>query len=193
MLTLSALTCARAERNLFVPIDLELQAGECVELLGPNGVGKSTLLRTLIGMHGEYSGHFEITEFLYQGHRLGLDELMNPCENLAWFDAMAGAAHSTGEYMAALERVGLGEYAFQACGKLSQGQQRRVAIARWLLSKKSLWLLDEPFTALDKSGLALLNGVLAEHCASGGAVLCATHIELTVARRRSLQLSMASS
>ena len=128
-------------------------AGDCVELVGPNGSGKSTLLRTLAGLHSQYRGDFNRVESVYQGHRFGLDELLSPLENLAWFAGLQGQQLDRHHALEALERLGLLAEAHTACHRLSAGQQRRAGIARWLLAAPSLWLLDEPFTAVSYTHL----------------------------------------
>ena len=185
MLDLRDLVCKRDERALFKPVSLSADEGDCIELLGPNGAGKTTMLRTLAGLHGQYDGTFMCTDFIYQGHRIGLDELMTPLENLAWYGALEGARWRDVQLADALARVGMADLALTPCQRLSQGQQRRVAMARWLLSRAQTWLLDEPYTSLDRAGQDLLNAVLAEHCAQGGVVLAATHVSLQVVELRS--------
>ena len=162
--------------------------GDCVEVLGPNGAGKTTLLRTLAGLHTQYEGDFSCDEFLYQGHRVGLDELLSPLENLQWFAAMVGDVPSEARLHEVLQRVDMAGYAMTECLRLSQGQQRRVGMARWLLHPARLWLLDEPYTSLDRDGQILLNELLAEHCDGGGVVLAATHVPLTVGNPRALDV-----
>ena len=163
-------------------------AGDCVELVGPNGSGKITLLRTLAGLHSQYRGDFNLVESVYQGHRFGLDELLSPLENLAWFAGLQGQQLDRHHALEALERLGLLAEAHTACHRLSAGQQRRAAIARWLLAAPSLWLLDEPFNALDVQSQTLLNELLQEHCKAGGAVVCATHLKLQVEGKVTLGL-----
>lgn len=192
MLSLSEFTVKRDDNVLFEPLTLELGAGDCMEILGPNGIGKSTLLRALCGLHLSVDGQYSYTAFVYQGHRLGLDELMTPLENLSWFAALEGSTFDDTRASQALQRLGIHALAFQPCGHMSQGQQRRVAMARWLLSDKTLWMLDEPFTALDAQAQILLNEIISEHCALGGAVVCATHVLLEVDGKRSVELKNIS-
>jgi heme exporter protein A len=188
VLALSELVCKRDGHALFAPLSVRLGAGDCVELLGANGSGKTTLLRTLAGLYSQYDGSYECSDFIFQGHRMGLDELMTPLENLAWYGTLEGLALSEDELHDALVAVGMIKFALKPCQRLSQGQQRRVAMARWLLSRAQLWLLDEPYTSLDTSGQDLLNEVLGAHCAQGGAVLAATHVPLKVGKSRALQI-----
>jgi len=188
VLNVDQLICKRDERALFEPLSMDVAAGDCVEVLGPNGAGKTTLLRTLAGLHTQYEGSYACADFLYQGHRAGLDELLTARELLQWYGAMSGAVPDDQNIRAALQRVDMAPYALTECARLSQGQQRRVCMARWLLHPARLWLLDEPYTSLDKAGQALLNQLLAEHCAEGGAVLAATHVPLTVGNPRVLEV-----
>ena len=192
MLVFDQLSCKRDERALFVPLSDEIRAGECVALTGPNGAGKTTLLRTLAGIHTQFDGAFSAAEFLYSGHRVALDDLLTPVENLRWYAALNGDALSDAELREALVRVDMLALAMTPCQRFSQGQLRRVGMARWLLSKARLWLLDEPLTSLDRAGQALLNEIIAAHIDAGGAVFCATHAPLTVTSREiSLQASGA--
>ena len=188
LLQLKDLSCQRDDRVLFEPVNLTVAPGDCVELLGPNGAGKSTLLRTLAGLHGQYTGAFWCDNFLFQGHRVALDELLTPIENLRWFGAINRHQFTHEQMREVLAKVDMLAMALTPCQKLSQGQQRRVSMARWLLDSAKLWLLDEPYTSLDKSGQQLLNTLLAAHCDAGGVVLAATHNPLTVGHPRALQI-----
>lgn len=188
MLTLNALCCERDSRGLFSPLTLAVQAGQYVELLGANGSGKSTLLRTLAGLHSQYVGTFIADSALFQGHRLGLDGLLSPVENLAWFAGLEGSEQTLEKLLDTLQRTGVVSRAFDPCSTLSAGQQRRVAMARWVLSPRRLWLLDEPLTALDIDAQGLMRDIIQEHCAGGGAVVCATHSALDVTGKTTLTL-----
>lgn len=152
-----------------------------MEVRGPNGSGKSTLLRLAAGLYPDYEGGIESANVFYLGHKPGISGLLSPRENLQWYrraGLSAGGAESStvkrsvDEAMAA---VGLEACSEIPCARLSQGQQRRAGLARALLSPHRLWLLDEPLTALDAQGRSLVGRFIEDHCAGGGAVMCASH------------------
>lgn len=172
---IAQLTSRRDGRAVYAPVDLELSAPAAVEITGANGAGKSTLLRTLAGLHTHYDGTFELPPVMYQGHRLGLDGLLNAVENLRWYAQLDGVSPDETAMRNTLDRLGVRKLALTPVARLSQGQQRRVAMARWLLSERRVWLLDEPVTALDQQAQQLLQEVLQDHVAAGGTVLYATH------------------
>lgn len=188
LLSVNALSCERGGRRLFSPLTLSVLPGDYVELIGANGSGKSTLLRTLAGLHSQFTGEYLSQDVLYQGHRLGLDGLLTPLENLAWFAGLEDQTLDHEATLKALQRAGVLTKAYSLCSAMSAGQQRRVAMARWLLSARKLWLLDEPLTALDASAQDLLRDVIAEHCANGGAVICATHNAIAIDGKSELVL-----
>ena len=193
MLHLTSLAVHVGDRTLFEGVDLAIGNKDRIGLVGRNGAGKSTLLRTLAGLHSRYSGTFDSVDCLFQGHRLGLDGLLTPLENFAWFVGLEDQAEDRERCLDALQRTGVLDKAYQPCSEMSAGQQRRVAMARWLLSSRSLWLLDEPLTALDGRAQQVMAQIIAEHCQAGGAVVCATHSELPIAQKRSLRLEVAQS
>jgi heme exporter protein A len=164
---------------LFDNLDLDIRAGDVIELTGPNGSGKTTLLRCLAGLTGDFDGRVEHAGALrYVGHRGGLNVQLTPLENLRWYAAIEGAAPQDDVLAALLVRVGLAGYELTPCQQLSAGQQRRAALARLGFDSAALWLLDEPLTALDDDGCALVRDLLQRHRVAGGAALCATHQSL---------------
>ena len=185
-ISLSALASQRDGREIFKPLSFNSTEPTALEITGANGAGKTTLLRTLAGIHGQFSGEFVLPRALYQGHRAGLDELMTVVDNLHWFARVRGLQLSDDVLREALARVDMYKYAFMPVGQLSQGQQRRVGMARWLLSDAQVWLLDEPLAALDPSGQRLLVELLMSHIEAGGAVLYTTHVELDIPDKESL-------
>jgi heme exporter protein A len=187
-----SLACERDDRWLFRDLDLDIRAGEIVRVEGPNGSGKTTLLKILSGQLADYEGELFWSErpmrearesflanLLYLGHAPGVKAALTPLENLAWYQALSGEKLSEEARFRALEEVGLVGFEDVPAGQLSAGQQRRVALARLILTPRALWVLDEPFTAIDRDGVAVLERRLVEHARSGGCVLVTTHHELT--------------
>ena len=183
LLNARGLTCIVAGQRLFTALDLAVLPGDLVEVRGPNGCGKSTLLRCLAGLYHPEAGRVERSApFTYLGHRAGLSADMTPLENLRWFAGIDGVRVEPATLDEAMDRVGLGAARFDHCGMLSAGQQRRAALARLLVGQATVWLLDEPLTALDDAGSALTRGFIDEHRAGGGAAVCATHRSLALPR-----------
>ncbi|MBA2778052.1 cytochrome c biogenesis heme-transporting ATPase CcmA [Billgrantia kenyensis] len=187
-----SLACERDDRWLFQDLDLDIHAGEIVRVEGPNGSGKTTLLKILSGQLADYEGELFwnelpmreardsfLSNLLYLGHAPGVKAALTPLENLAWYQALAGHGPDEESRYAALEEVGLGGFEDVPAGQLSAGQQRRVALARLLLTPRPLWVLDEPFTAIDRDGVAALEQRLVGHARRGGCVLVTTHHELS--------------
>ncbi len=180
------LACGRGETMLVRDLDLALSSGHGLLLRGPNGSGKSTLLLTLAGLlpplagNVQFSGHDpdDGPVLHYCGHRNGIRPRLSVSETLGFWAAINGAFGLS--IAAALEKVGLSGAAKLDAGYLSAGQQRRLALARLLVSPRPLWLLDEPTAALDSQGHALVGTLLADHLASGGLAIIATHDEIAL-------------
>ena len=184
LLEARGLTCWRGGRLLFEDLRLSLAPGELLEIHGPNGSGKTTLLRVLCNLTHPESGEVRwrgrslpeqreafLAALRYVGHQDGVKLMLTVRENLEVAARLAGA----GEVEPALRRFGLESVADQAVRALSAGQRRRAALARLLLHDVPLWVLDEPFTALDDEGATLMQGLLAQQVGNGGAVLLSTH------------------
>jgi heme exporter protein A len=157
-------------------VSLEVAAGSIWHLVGSNGVGKTSLLRALAGLAriqvtGDIKRH---APMLYFGHSLALKSALTPRDNLNRHPS-GGLVSDSQAIDKALSAVGLSGYEDAVTGRLSAGQQRRVALARLWLSPPPLWLLDEPFTALDTSGITVLENKIVSHCSAGGAVVFTSH------------------
>lgn len=189
------LCCERDDRILVDRLNLQVEEGTIHQLEGPNGSGKTTLLRVLCGLSSRYRGRVLwrgrpiarvrsdfLATLLYIGHGAGIKSALTPRENLAWHSALKGdrGAGARGVIDVALEKVGLYGFEDAPCFTLSAGQQRRVGLARLFLVPAPLWILDEPFTAIDRQGVAELEGWIADHARQGGSVILTTHHELTI-------------
>jgi heme exporter protein A len=185
LLQARALTFHRQDEPVFGPLDFCLDAGELTLIEGDNGSGKTTLMRILTGLlrpeEGELYWRGEpLTwdrcsgEVVFLGHQLGLKADLTPHENLRFAIGLHGHREHS-DIDEALARVGLGGYENEPLRKLSAGQKKRVALARLLLIPAALWLLDEPYANLDRTGIELVNGLLEVHIAHGGAALVTSH------------------
>lgn len=200
LLELRNLACERDERFLFAQLNASFYAGQVVQILGPNGSGKTTLLRILAGVSKDFYGDIlwqsqplkdvaweYANDLLYLGHLPGIKKSLTPLENLRWYAAAQGGA-ADADLIKALTQVQLAGYEDTPCYRLSAGQLRRVALARLAFSRAKVWVLDEPFTALDKSGVAELEAKLIAHAAAGGLVLVTSHQDISVPNLQFLDL-----
>lgn len=190
LLELRALYCERADRVLFDGLNVTVNSGELLEITGPNGSGKSTLLRIIAGLGQAHEGEvfwcgeaadrqqaLIRAETLYLGHSVGVKAALSVMENLRWSTELKSAFDEK-KAAAALAALCLSGYENVRCGNLSAGQQRRVALARLYTSACRLWVLDEPFTALDKTGIADLQVLFEQHLSNGGSIILTTHQRL---------------
>jgi len=178
------LACRRGERLLFSGLDLRVLPGQVVWVRGANGQGKTSLLRLLAGLARPEAGRIERQagrERVYVGHANALKDDLSVAESLMFLSRLHGFDTSAAAHEQALRRFGLNSRRDAPVRTLSQGQRRRVALARLCTAPSTaLWLLDEPFDALDAQGVDVLNAVLAEHAARGGSVLLTSHLPLTL-------------
>jgi len=184
------LLCERDDRILFSDLSFDVNAGEWIQIVGGNGAGKTTLLRLLTGLArpdaGEVCWQAEPLHrvrdsyhqnLLWIGHQPGIKTRLTALENLRFFHHHGDTARC----LEALAQAGLAGYEDLPVNQLSAGQQRRVALARLWLTHASLWILDEPFTAIDVNGVDRLTRRMADHTARGGMVIMTTHQPLNVA------------
>lgn len=176
LLSARGLAVERGDRPLLQNVSLSVFAGQVWQLVGANGMGKTSLLRALsglarLGVTGDIQRHAPL---LYLGHSAALKLSLTATENLRFHPACETSAQP-GEIASALAAVNLRGYEDRPVSSLSAGQQRRVALARLVLSPAALWLLDEPFTALDAAGCDWLEHRVREHVAEQGAVVFTSH------------------
>ena len=194
MLSVSQLSCRRGSKTLFADVSFSLAPGQALHLEGDNGVGKTSLLRMVCGLSAPESGSVRWGEcaiqqdpaafhsaLFYLGHALSLKEELTALENLMADAAVAGRSLAMPQAMVALARMGLRGREHLPLRVMSQGQKRRTALARLWASQAPLWVLDEPFVALDAQAVDGLRTLLAEHVAQGGMVLFTSHQPVTLA------------
>ncbi len=190
MLDVTNLACVRGDRPLFSHLSFALRAGELVHITGANGSGKTTLLRTLCGFNRPAAGEIRWNgadihdlgddyraALAYVGHLNGIQGELTLRENLR---VAAGIAGQKTAPDAALEQIGLLAYGDFPAKILSQGQKRRLALARLLAAHKLLWILDEPFSALDTRSTEVMNTLLSAHLTAGGMIVLTSHQDLAI-------------
>jgi heme exporter protein A len=200
-LQVEELTCRRGERLLFENINFTVNSGDTFEISGHNGSGKTTLLRLLCGLLLPEKGKLlwrgqpihkvrplYHSELAYVGHTDAIKGDLTTHENLIVAKALNGGGINSEE---ALERVGLSKLRELPGRFLSAGQRRRLALARLLVNRARLWLLDEPFTALDKVAIKTIATLLEEHAANGGMAVFTSHHTINIAHARTLEISSA--
>lgn len=194
MLESAGLACERGERRLFEGLNLQLHAGTVTWLRGRNGRGKTSLLRLLAGLSSPAAGDIHIMgrparqagpawrrHWAYVAHQNALKDDLTATEALAFLARLHGLQASPSALQRALHRMGMANRQHAPVRTLSQGQRRRIALARLALQgSATLWLLDEPFDALDVDGIQALNDLIAEHAARGGCVLLTSHQALSL-------------
>jgi heme exporter protein A len=195
-LSASNLACRRGGRDVFAGISFAVGAGEVLAITGRNGAGKSSLLRTIVGLVRIASGSLNLDggngelTIAEQAHYLGHQDALKPSlsvgENLRFWAGFLG--HKAADTSVALAAVGLDPLADLPAAYLSAGQRRRLSIARLLAVKRPIWLLDEPMSTLDAAAQDRLAGLMRAHLADGGLVLAATHGPLGIAPTRELRL-----
>lgn len=203
-LAANALECVRGGRKLFQGLSFSLEAGELLEVSGSNGSGKTSLLRMLCGLLAPSAGEIlwqgtniqklkeeYLSQLAYLGHANGVKAELSASENLRISGGLAGVSSNAEKIGAALERMGLIESETLPAKTLSQGQQRRLALARLLIGGKALWVLDEPLTALDKTAVHLVESVIAEHLEGGGMAVLTTHQPLDIRAGKTLRIHLA--
>ncbi|EJX7501820.1 cytochrome c biogenesis heme-transporting ATPase CcmA [Escherichia coli] len=199
MLEARELLCERDERTLFSGLSFTLNAGEWVQITGSNGAGKTTLLRLLTGLSRPDAGDVlwqgqplhQVRDSYHQnllwiGHQPGIKTRLTALENLHFYHRDG----DTAQCLEALAQAGLAGFEDIPVNQLSAGQQRRVALARLWLTRATLWILDEPFTAIDVNGVDRLTQRMAQHMEQRGIVILTTHQPLNVAESKIRRISL---
>ena len=202
LLSARGLTCIREERVLFEALDVNISAGDIVQIEGPNGAGKTSLLRILAGLSQPYDGtvYFQNTpvaqqreifhqNLLYLGHLPGVKGEMTAQENLAFNLSLQGLNADCAEQT--LAEVNLLGFEDALASHLSAGQHRRISLARLWQSQHKVWILDEPFTAIDKLGVEKLEQLFLQHADNGGCVILTTHQDLSLPAERVKKVTLA--
>lgn len=187
-LEIEQLACQRGDKILFTDLDWRFQSGDFVQIEGHNGIGKTSLLRIMVGLAQPLSGKVrwnnqEISQcreeyhhhLLYLGHSAGIKPELTAWENLRFYQRVSDCQQGEDILWNVLEKVGLLGREDIVASQLSAGQQKRIALARLWLSNAPLWILDEPFNAIDKNGVKTLTAHFEQHVAQGGIVILTSH------------------
>lgn len=192
------LSCQRGYNQLFKNLSFQVNSGDILRITGTNGSGKTSLLKILAGLSTQESGDIYLDNFyvrsqayqnqiFYLGHLSALSAELTSIENLKFLTQLQGDVNQQ-QLFQALEKVGLKGYEEELCAKLSAGQKRRVILAGLMLSQASIWLLDEPFTALDPQGVKIVEAWIQQHCQQGGICLFTTHQDSALENQKVLAL-----
>ena len=197
-LTVKNLSCQRGYNQLFKNLSFQVNSGDILRITGTNGSGKTSLLKILAGLSTQESGDVHLDnigvrsqayqkQIFYLGHLGALSAELSSIENLEFLTQLHGNVNQQ-QLFQALEKVGLKGYEEEVCAKLSAGQKRRVILAGLTLSQASIWLLDEPFTALDPHGVKIVEDCIQQHCQQGGICLFTTHQDSALENQKVLAL-----
>ena len=197
-LTVSDLTCQRGYNELFSNISFELNSGEILKISGANGSGKTSLLKILAGLNSAESGRLSInnnkvgsyeyqSDIFYLGHLPALSPELHCIENLDYLIQLNNIS-SNQSLDEALINVGLNNFENEYAANLSAGQKRRTVLSALFISQAKVWLLDEPFTALDSDGINVIETQITKHCDDGGICILTTHQQCNLPKLRTLTL-----
>ena len=197
-LIVSDLTCQRGYNELFSNLSFELNSGEILKISGANGSGKTSLLKILAGLNSAESGKLSInnnnvgsydyqSDIFYLGHLPALSPELHCKENLDYL-AQLNNCSSDLEISEALTSVGLKNFEYEYAVNLSAGQKRRIVLSALFMTQAKVWLLDEPFTALDSDGINVIEAQITKHCNNNGICVLTTHQECNLPSLRTLTL-----
>jgi len=183
MLEVEDLTCLRKDRALFSELSFSVRKGEILQVVGPNGSGKTTLIRTLVGLYTNFRGEINwnlSAPPLFMGHRRGINDQMTVRENVEWLVSLNDQVFKPSQFTDVMKNLGLAESESVLCSDLSFGQKKKVSIAPFLLSDNLCWLMDEPFSGLDKNGVTLLGKLFGDRMVEGGVIIFSSHQPVSI-------------
>ena len=197
-LKINNLSCQRGYNLLFENLSFELNSGEVLKISGPNGSGKTSLMKILAGLSSFETGSIEYDnikinsekynlDFLYLGHLAALSPELSCLENLK-YTAHLGNNNLNPDFSDALTKVGLEKFENELVGKLSAGQKKRIALSLLFITQSKVWLLDEPFSALDSQAIKIIESRIEEHCNSGGLCILTTHQDCNIENIKEISL-----
>jgi heme exporter protein A len=193
MLEVQDLYCERQRRILFDNLSFTVQPGQLLQIKGRNGSGKTTLLKVLTGLYEDYSGEVSwgLESWpLFVSHKPGVKDQLTARENLKWLADLYQGGASNDAIESALAAVGLSGFEDSYCGAMSEGQRKRVNLARLFILRSPAWILDEPLSAIDVDGVKLIEERIADHLDEDGIVILTSHQALEVGREiRQLNIS----
>ena len=197
-LIVNNLSCQRGYKLLFENLSFELNSGEVLKVSGPNGSGKTSLMKILAGLSSFETGSIDYDDtkinserynldFLYLGHLAALSPELSCLENLK-YTMRLGNDNLDLDFSDALEKVGLKKFENELVGKLSAGQKKRIALSLLFITQSKVWLLDEPFSALDSQAIKIIESRIEEHCNSGGLCILTTHQDCNIENIKEISL-----
>ncbi len=197
-LKINNLSCQRGYNLLFENLSFELNSGEVLKISGPNGSGKTSLIKILAGLNSFETGSIKYDDtkinsekynldFLYLGHLVALSPELSCLENLK-YTAHLGNNNINHDFSDALTQVGLEKFENELVGKLSAGQRKRIALSLLFITQSKVWLLDEPFSALDSKAIKIIETRIEDHCSTGGLCILTTHQECNIKNIKEISL-----
>ena len=197
-LKVNNLSCQKGYNLLFENLSFEINSGEALKVSGPNGSGKTSLLRIIAGLSSFESGSIDYDshklnsekyklDLLYLGHLVALSPELSCIENLK-YSSILGSTSSELDLSIALSKVGLEKYENDFVGTLSAGQKKRVALSLLFITQSKVWLLDEPFSALDSKAIKIFEKTIEDHCSHGGMCILTTHQECNIKNLKEISL-----
>ena len=197
-LIVNNLSCQRGYKLLFENLSFELNSGEVLKVSGPNGSGKTSLMKILAGLSSFETGSIDYDDtkinsqrynldFLYLGHLAALSPELSCLENLK-YTMRLGNDNLDIDFSDALKKVGLEKFENELVGQLSAGQKKRIALSLLFITQSKVWLLDEPFSALDSKAIKIIETRVEDHCNSGGICILTTHQECNIKNMKEISL-----